>query len=195
MLPTFIYIYIYIHFILILICNIILQAVLNPMASKNNIQVLLFLLSLSTLSLKVSSLLKSENEEDYNSWISWNVNNFRNKYNAEVESTLTREPTGIGSKVLDLKLRNAEMNKVRINVSQDGTGDFKSIKEALDSIPLHNTKRVILTIKPGVYRYNFYGLVSFNFHSKNFYHIFLFSFIYQKLSLNNNGPFARNPDQ
>ncbi|KAG5514101.1 hypothetical protein RHGRI_035488 [Rhododendron griersonianum] len=121
------------------------------MASKYNIQVLLFLLSLSTLSLKVFSLLKSEKEEDYNSWISWNVNNFRKKYNAEVE-TLTREPTGIGSKVLDLKLRNAEMSKVRINVSQDGTGDFKSIKEALDSIPLHNTKRVILAIKPGVYR-------------------------------------------
>ncbi|KAF7121030.1 hypothetical protein RHSIM_Rhsim13G0002200 [Rhododendron simsii] len=59
----------------------------------------------------------------------------------------------IGSKVFDLKLRNAEMNKVRINVSQvDGTGDFKSIKEALDSILLHSTKRVILTIKPGVYR-------------------------------------------
>ncbi|KAI8522537.1 hypothetical protein RHMOL_Rhmol13G0004500 [Rhododendron molle] len=121
------------------------------MASKYNIQVLLFLLSLSTLSLKASSLLKSGKEEDYNSWISWNVNNFRKKYNAEVE-TLTREPTGIESKVLDLKLRNAEMNKVRINVGQDGTGDFKSIKEALASIPLHNTKRVILAIKPGVYR-------------------------------------------
>lgn len=155
--------------------NIILQA-LDPMASKYNIQVLLFLLSLSTLSLKVSSLLKSEKEEDYNSWISWNVNNFHKKYNAEVE-TLTREPTGIGSKVLDLKLRNAEMNKVRINVSQDGTGDFKNIKEALDSIPLHNTKRVILVIKPGVYRYNFYIWTSFIART-SITSIFLISFIY-----------------
>ncbi|KAL1067638.1 hypothetical protein V6Z11_D12G142800 [Gossypium hirsutum] len=39
-----------------------------------------------------------------------------------------------------------------INVSRDGSGDFKTINEALNSIPLRNTRRVILVIKPGIYR-------------------------------------------
>ena len=44
------------------------------------------------------------------------------------------------------------MNKLRISVALDGTADFATINQALKSIPLPNTRRVILTIKPGVYR-------------------------------------------
>ena len=72
-------------------------------------------------------------------------------YGKQVKS-LNQSP-GTGGRVLDDKLRMAEINKVRINVSQNGTGDFRTIKEALNSIPLRNTRRVILVIKPGIYRY------------------------------------------
>ncbi|KAF5931469.1 hypothetical protein HYC85_032342 [Camellia sinensis] len=122
------------------------------MASKPHFQAILFLLSLSCLSLESYSL-NLEREADYHKWISWHVNNFRKKTSLEAESTTRAPPGGIGSKlVLDTKLRNAEMNKVTINVSQDGAGNFKTIREAIGSIPLHNTRRVIVFIKPGVYR-------------------------------------------
>lgn len=56
------------------------------------------------------------------------------------------------TKGLDVKLENAEMNKTRIVVNQNGTGDYRTITEALNTIPLHNTRRVIIEIRPGVYR-------------------------------------------
>ncbi|KAM7490709.1 hypothetical protein LguiA_033630 [Lonicera macranthoides] len=57
-----------------------------------------------------------------------------------------------GSQILDSALRKAEQKKLRISVSQDGTSNFKTITEAINSIPLYNNRRVILEIKPGVYR-------------------------------------------
>ncbi|KAM7502549.1 hypothetical protein LguiB_001453 [Lonicera macranthoides] len=57
-----------------------------------------------------------------------------------------------GSQILDSALRKAELKKLRISVSQDGTSNFKTITEAINSIPLYNNRRVILEIKPGVYR-------------------------------------------
>ncbi|CAH9132561.1 unnamed protein product [Cuscuta epithymum] len=53
---------------------------------------------------------------------------------------------------LDPKLREAEMNKMEIRVSQDGKGDFKTIQKAIDSIPPHNARRVLIYIQPGLYR-------------------------------------------
>lgn len=44
------------------------------------------------------------------------------------------------------------MNKISISVSQDGNGDFSTIKDALSSISPRNKRRVILIIKPGLYR-------------------------------------------
>ncbi|KAK9281124.1 hypothetical protein L1049_004017 [Liquidambar formosana] len=110
---------------------------------------LILLLSLCTLLFKSCSW-SPERVSDYERWVSWNVANYQKRTVKEAES-LVQTPGSSGT-VLDLKLRNAEMNRVRKSVSQDGTGDFKTIKEALDSIPLHNIKRVILDIKPGVYR-------------------------------------------
>ncbi|XP_057461298.1 probable pectinesterase 53 [Actinidia eriantha] len=112
------------------------------MAPKLHFQCLLSLLVLSNL-IFICFSLNLEREADYEKWISWHVNNSLKKMKQVEEG---------GSKIVDANLRNAEMNKTRISVSQDGTGDFKSIKEAIDSIPLHNTRRVILFIKPGQYR-------------------------------------------
>ncbi|KAK1318283.1 putative pectinesterase 53 [Acorus calamus] len=53
---------------------------------------------------------------------------------------------------LDAKLKKAEQMKMRVTVSLDGDGDYATIREALDSIPNSNTRRVVLLIKPGVYR-------------------------------------------
>lgn len=89
---------------------------------------------------------------DYNHWISWNIKNYQQKTTLKAES-IVQAPGAAGRKALDLKLRKAEMNKVTIIVSQNGTGDFKTIREALNSIPLYNTGRLILVIKQGVYRY------------------------------------------
>ncbi|CAN1353086.1 Probable pectinesterase 53 [Linum perenne] len=57
------------------------------------------------------------------------------------------------STLLDERLRLAEMNKITISVGHDGyNGDFHSIQEALATIPPHNTRRVVILVKPGVYR-------------------------------------------
>lgn len=39
-----------------------------------------------------------------------------------------------------------------ITVSKDGRGNFRTIKEAIRSIPRGNTRRVVVKIGPGVYR-------------------------------------------
>jgi len=39
-----------------------------------------------------------------------------------------------------------------ITVAADGSGDFASVQEAFNSIPLGNTKRVTIHIRPGIYR-------------------------------------------
>lgn len=39
-----------------------------------------------------------------------------------------------------------------MQVNQGGGGDFKTINEAIKSIPTGNTKRVIIKLAPGVYR-------------------------------------------
>ncbi|XP_047176864.1 pectinesterase PPME1-like [Vigna umbellata] len=53
---------------------------------------------------------------------------------------------------LDKELVAAEEGKTVIKVSQDGKGQFKTITDALKSIPSGNKKRVILHIGPGTYK-------------------------------------------
>ncbi|KAF8394713.1 hypothetical protein HHK36_020930 [Tetracentron sinense] len=120
------------------------------MATKKYINFLLFFLSLSGLTLQSLSW-SPEREREYQKWVSWNVENYQKKTLLRAEA-VTDLPA-VGRKVLDPKLQKAEMNKVRMSVSHDGSGDYMSIKEALDSIPLYNTRRVVLEIKSGVYRY------------------------------------------
>jgi PelA/Pel-15E family pectate lyase len=40
----------------------------------------------------------------------------------------------------------------RIVVAADGTADFKTIQQAVDSVPENNNRRVVIKIRPGVYR-------------------------------------------
>lgn len=40
----------------------------------------------------------------------------------------------------DRKLRLAEINKMEISVSQDGSGDFTTLGDAINAIPLYNTR-------------------------------------------------------
>jgi pectinesterase len=46
----------------------------------------------------------------------------------------------------------ADLPKPDMVVAADGTGDFKTIQAALDSIPKTNTERVVVLVKSGVYR-------------------------------------------
>ncbi len=40
----------------------------------------------------------------------------------------------------------------RLVVAADGSGDFKTVQQAVDHVPDNNTQRVVIQIKPGVYR-------------------------------------------
>lgn len=106
-----------------------------------HISVVFFLVSL--LHIGSSSSVK---ELEYEKWISWNKQNYLMKKKIAASESVR------GTKVVDVKLRNAEMSKVRLSVSQNRTGNFMTIREALASIQLHNTKRIVLDIGPGVYR-------------------------------------------
>ncbi|MQL72548.1 hypothetical protein Taro_004901 [Colocasia esculenta] len=114
----------------------------------------ILLLSASYLPLQTTSRpLQLKEEDDYVRWVRWNVDKFRER--AVILSSKAGKdvsPEISSSSGLDLKLEKAEASKVRYSVSQDGTGDFSSIREALDAIPKKNAERVILDIKPGIYR-------------------------------------------
>ncbi|UPZ14923.1 pectinesterase family protein [Flavobacterium humidisoli] len=43
-------------------------------------------------------------------------------------------------------------NKLALTVAQDGSGDFKTIQEAVNNVKDNSEKRVVITIKPGVYK-------------------------------------------
>ncbi|XP_065860360.1 putative pectinesterase 63 [Euphorbia lathyris] len=52
---------------------------------------------------------------------------------------------------VDTVLRIAERSRREIKVRKDGTGDFKTVTEAIASIPDGNTRRVVVNIGPGIY--------------------------------------------
>ncbi|XP_045807752.1 probable pectinesterase 53 isoform X2 [Trifolium pratense] len=112
------------------------------MVPRTYFQLLLFLLSLLYLS------CRSNMESDFENWISWNMKSYQKK---SIMEKKYRNVSAIGQG-LDLKLRQAESKKISLTVSQNGAADFKSITEAINSIPPYNTRRVILLIAPGVYR-------------------------------------------
>ncbi|KAM7520706.1 hypothetical protein LguiB_019668 [Lonicera macranthoides] len=39
-----------------------------------------------------------------------------------------------------------------VTVSQDGTGDFRTVQEAIDAVPLCNTCRTVVRVSPGIYK-------------------------------------------
>ncbi|XP_010243601.1 PREDICTED: pectinesterase PPME1-like, partial [Nelumbo nucifera] len=52
---------------------------------------------------------------------------------------------------LDAALADAEKNKKVIKVNADGSGDFKTMTDAINSIPAGNKDRIVLSIGPGEY--------------------------------------------
>jgi pectinesterase len=40
----------------------------------------------------------------------------------------------------------------QIVVAADGSGQFRTVQQAVDHVPENNTQRVVIRIKPGVYR-------------------------------------------
>ncbi|KAF2321351.1 hypothetical protein GH714_040421 [Hevea brasiliensis] len=69
----------------------------------------------------------------------------RNWFNANVKPYASRKGT------LDAALEAAEAKPRTIKVSKDGKGDFKTVTDAIKSIPSGNIQRVIVNIGPGVY--------------------------------------------
>ncbi|XP_008449623.2 putative pectinesterase 63 [Cucumis melo] len=53
---------------------------------------------------------------------------------------------------LDPELVVAEESATVIKVRGDGSGDFKTIAEAIESVPIGNTKRIVIWIGGGVYK-------------------------------------------
>lgn len=118
--------------------------------------ILLFLLLSSTATLGNSRSLSSDRAKDYSNWVSWNVENYRKEtVLMEADQMMAKAKgsrTSANNKEIDARLRKAELNKMNVSVSQDGRGDFATITDALNGIPSHNTRRVTLIIRPGVYR-------------------------------------------
>ncbi|CAL5191175.1 unnamed protein product [Lathyrus oleraceus] len=48
-------------------------------------------------------------------------------------------------------------------VSQDGTGDFQTVQEAIDAVPLGNSRRTVIRVSPGIYRQPVYVPKTKNF--------------------------------
>ncbi|PHU18091.1 hypothetical protein BC332_13786 [Capsicum chinense] len=61
------------------------------------------------------------------------------------------KPLDARKDTLDPALIAAEANKTIVKVRTDGSGDFKTLKEAINSIPAGNTRRVIIWIGGGNY--------------------------------------------
>lgn len=50
-----------------------------------------------------------------------------------------------------------------LTVSQNGTGNYRTVQEAIDAVPLRNTRRTIIRISPGIYRQPLYVAKTKNF--------------------------------
>lgn len=48
------------------------------------------------------------------------------------------------------------MAALAITVAQNGSGDYATVQEAIDAIPLGNTRRTVIRIAPGIYKQPLY---------------------------------------
>src|SRR5436190_23602972 len=48
-------------------------------------------------------------------------------------------------------LESDQKNRSMIIIAADGTGDTKTVQEAIDRVPENNTQRIVLRIRPGTY--------------------------------------------
>ncbi|XP_050379869.1 putative pectinesterase 63 [Argentina anserina] len=87
-----------------------------------------------------------ENESDLDDWIVQNMREYTDR-KAEL-----RERNDVPGTHDDKSLASAEDSSRVIRVKQDGTGDFKTVTDALRSIPTGNKQRVVVWIGGGEYR-------------------------------------------
>ncbi len=50
-----------------------------------------------------------------------------------------------------------------ITVAKDGTGDYGTVQEAIDAVPLGNTRRTLIRVAPGTYKQPVYVPKTKNF--------------------------------
>ncbi|KAL1542627.1 pectinesterase [Salvia divinorum] len=104
----------------------------------------LFTVNLFFPFLSCPNTLSSETGMDLDTWVSLHVQRHKERSVVLAQKMSVTSP--------DWKLRLAESNRTQVIVSQDGSGDFMTINEAVTNIPLHNTRRVVIRINSGVYR-------------------------------------------
>ncbi|XP_057782274.1 probable pectinesterase 53 [Salvia miltiorrhiza] len=85
-------------------------------------------------------IVRSDAHADLDAWVSWHVRRHKQQKSVAVTQELN-----------DLRWK-AESNRMEVSVSQDGSADFITINDALNTIPLHNTRRVVIRINSGLYR-------------------------------------------
>ncbi|KAJ7542692.1 hypothetical protein O6H91_09G006900 [Diphasiastrum complanatum] len=125
----------------------------------------LFIIALTWLCAAQPSSLFQDNslEEDFREWLAFihatSDSSASSMFEQFVQSTHTSENKAGSSDIvsdhvlgkLNKKLADAEKNKRLIMVSQDGSGDFKTITEGLLAVPSKNRIRTIIYIKAGIY--------------------------------------------
>ncbi|CAA7401192.1 unnamed protein product [Spirodela intermedia] len=105
--------------------------------------------ALATLILSSLLLRPAGSSTTLDGWISDTMEEF---------DRLTAATAAGVSDTLDARLQLAESKRLIITVRQDGTGDFRTVTEAVGSVPEGNGRRTIIKIGPGVYPYvTFYG--------------------------------------
>ena len=54
--------------------------------------------------------------------------------------------------ILIITINLNAQSQTKITVAQDGTGNYKTVQEALNVIPLNNKKPILISIKNGIYK-------------------------------------------
>ncbi|CAN6352033.1 unnamed protein product [Urochloa humidicola] len=85
----------------------------------------------------------------FGEFIAENVESYN--VNRQIYAAKVKNDTG-GKPAVDAELSAAEAGAVRYVVSPDGKGKFRTITDAIKSVPEKNKKRVILDIRPGTYK-------------------------------------------
>ncbi|XP_030502343.2 putative pectinesterase 63 [Cannabis sativa] len=107
---------------------------------KTIIKIMAFLLAIQVTTISAKPNIIPSDQSKLDDWIDHNMKAYEN------DKGNTRKFA------LDKELAAAEKAVKVVKVRQDGKGDFKTITEAVKSIPSGNTGRVIVWIGGGVYR-------------------------------------------